>query len=447
MTSSSLQEERKELEKQGGSRLYDVTAWSLPLSFGVDAYTLDADPGVAVSPVRTLEPPAGTLEGVPAPYGYILPYDEQGTATLVRLFEKGIRVRCAKEPFAVEGRSYPRGTLLVRVRENADSLRTMLEQIAQQPGVAVRAVSTALSTTGPDLGGNDFVLLPKPRVALLAGPGVSTAGFGAMWHMLDQQLHMGASFLQVTGIASTDLRPYSVLVVPPAGDLRSQLGKAGLATVRTWIEEGGTLIAVGGSASFVADTATGLSDVKLRHQALKELDLYARAVELEDKAEKPVIDSVALWSGRAVADSARTGRAPTVAEKELAMLDTRGQLFMPRGALLRVDLDEEHWLTFGAGKSLAAIVFTPSAFLARDPVRTPARFAGPSALRLSGLLWPEARDRWARTAYATREGKGKGQIILFAGEPSFRGMFPGTERLLINAILLGVGFGTSQPQF
>jgi len=65
-----------------------------------------------------------------------------------------------------------------------------------------------------------------------------------------------------------------------------------------------------------------------------------------------------------------------------------------------------------------------------------------SFLRLSGLLWPEARKRWKETAYLTREGLGKGQIILFAGEPHFRAYFNGSGRLLINAILLGPGFGT-----
>jgi hypothetical protein len=131
-------------------------------------------------------------------------------------------------------------------------------------------------------------------------------------------------------------------------------------------------------------------------------------------------------------------------EKLLAQEDERARLFMPRGAMLAVDLDADHWLTFGAGKSVAALVYTPNVFLSRDPVRTPGRFAAADRLRLSGLLWPEARERWASTAYATRESLGRGQIILFAGEPTFRGGFPGTERLLLNALLLGPGFGT-QP--
>ncbi|MBK7260160.1 MAG: hypothetical protein IPI01_20620 [Ignavibacteriae bacterium] len=447
MTTAFLQEERKDLEKKSDSRLYDITAWSLPIAYGVDAYALGAVPDAGSSPVKSVQPPAGVMESAPAPYGYLIPYDDRGVATLARLFDNDVRVRSAREPFSVEGRSYPRGTLLVRVNENADTLRSVLDRLATQPGVTIRAIGTALSTAGPDLGGNDFVLLYPPRVALLGGPGVGSTSFGATWLMLDDRLRLSASFLQVTSIASADLRRYSVIILPSIGDARGlagAIGKGGVARLRTWIEEGGTLIGIGGGATAIADTGTGLSEVRLRHQALKELDLFVRAADLEARAEKPEIDSIALWSGRAAADTARAVRGATPAEKELAMLDERGRLFMPRGTMMRVDLDEEHWLSFGAGKSVAASMFTSSAFLARDPVRTAGRFAAPSGLRVAGLLWPEARDRWARTAYLTREGKGKGQIILFAGEASFRASFPATERLLINAILLGPGWGTDQ---
>ena len=38
---------------------------------------------------------------------------------------------------------------------------------------------------------------------------------------------------------------------------------------------------------------------------------------------------------------------------------------------------------------------------------------------------------------------GRGQIILFADDPNFRGYFWGTSRLFLNAVLLGPGVGTS----
>ena len=86
--------------------------------------------------------------------------------------------------------------------------------------------------------------------------------------------------------------------------------------------------------------------------------------------------------------------------------------------------------------------YSSYAFLAKRPVQTAGRFSKADQLRLSGLLWPDARDRWANTAYVTRESKGKGQIILFADEPNFRSYYYGTTRILLNAMLLGPGMGT-----
>jgi hypothetical protein len=64
---------------------------------------------------------------------------------------------------------------------------------------------------------------------------------------------------------------------------------------------------------------------------------------------------------------------------------------------------------------------------------------------MSGLLWPEATRRLANSAYVTRESFGRGQIILFAHPPAFRATTRGAERLLLNAIVYGPGFGTRPP--
>jgi hypothetical protein len=66
-------------------------------------------------------------------------------------------------------------------------------------------------------------------------------------------------------------------------------------------------------------------------------------------------------------------------------------------------------------------------------------------LRMSGLLWPEAVQRLANSAYVTREAIGRGQVILFTGEPVFRGASLGSMRLLANALIYGPGCGAAQP--
>jgi hypothetical protein len=70
--------------------------------------------------------------------------------------------------------------------------------------------------------------------------------------------------------------------------------------------------------------------------------------------------------------------------------------------------------------------------------------AGEEQLRLSGLLWPESRRRLADSSFATVERNGKGQVILFATDPTMRGWFAGQERLFLNAVFLGPGLGTEQ---
>jgi hypothetical protein len=335
---------------------------------------------------------------------------------------------------------------LLRRNENSDSLGAVLQAAVAATGVTIVGVGTALSSAGPDLGGNDMVLLRAPRPALVAGPEFDGTSFGATWYLLEQKLRMRTSIIDAQQLASGDLRKYNILVLPSGSPqaLSRVLGKGEIARLREWVEQGGTLIALGGSAAFAADTANNVSGVRLRSQALKELDLYGKAVDQELKAGAPAVDSVALWAGKVVPPDTGRGVRALADEKLLAVQEERARLFAPRGSILQAMLDDEFWMSFGEGKSVPVLVSGPSIFLSRSPVRTPARLSDMATLRLSGLLWPEARERFARSAYATREARGRGQVILFAGQPNYRASFEGAERLLVNALLLGPGFGSVQ---
>jgi hypothetical protein len=84
-------------------------------------------------------------------------------------------------------------------------------------------------------------------------------------------------------------------------------------------------------------------------------------------------------------------------------------------------------------------------FLAKSPVTTAIRLDEAKSLRLSGLLWPEARGRIERSAYLTVERVGKGQIILFASEPGHRAQQLSTARMMANAVVYGPGLGANPP--
>jgi hypothetical protein len=127
------------------------------------------------------------------------------------------------------------------------------------------------------------------------------------------------------------------------------------------------------------------------------------------------------------------------------------RLFGPSGAFVAGEFDPENWLCFGLPATgvndhkLPLLLFGSNALMSKFPVQTPVRLSDAGELRLSGLLWPEARQRLAKTAYVTVERVGYGQIILFVSDPFFRGYLEGSGRLLLNALLMGPGLGTSQP--
>ena len=457
MSNKSLREERYEIEKNKRSRIYDVTAWSLPMMAGVEAYEAKGAIGGDSKPVEAIEEKPGSLHNPDAGYGYVIGGGcDKAMPAAAALLEAGYKVRHATKPFRAAGRDFGYGSLLLRANENPEGLKPFLEKLCEKSGVRAYGVDGALTEKGPDLGARRFQLLEPPRVCLLAGSPISEPSYGAVWHMLDHGLGLRSSRVDVGRLSRTDLDKYNVIVMPHTwrGGYQNALGKSGVKKLKRWIEEGGTLIAMGSAAAAVADSSSGLSKVMLRRQALDRLDDYEAAVATEPSQPSP-IDSLAVWEARGMKgkDKKSEGKDddPKSLKKDKKRLnrlkdeDERLQLFAPRGAMLKVDLDEEHWLAGGAGDRVPALITSSYALMSKHPVETVGRFAEGAEMRLSGLLWPEARTRWTHTAYLTRERLGKGQVILFLNEPYFRAQCLGTGRLLMNAIVLGPGMGTTRP--
>ncbi|MEW5702751.1 MAG: M14 metallopeptidase family protein [Candidatus Zixiibacteriota bacterium] len=452
LSSEFLQEERRELEKGKGTRLYEVSSWSLSHAYALDISHADAMPGVRTEPYDTTAiSPTGAVRRADAGYGFLLTtMDDRSSIALAALLEDSLQVRVAMKPLVHDSIMYAAGTFLLRRSENPPDLADRLAVIARSTGVDFIGVSSNAASSGPDLGSDEFELLTQPRIGLFVGTGIDFTSSGSLWYLLDQRLKVRHSLLDISQLSRYDLSHYNVLILPSywggAGGLRMELGPAGLEQLRTWVKAGGTLMALNQAAYFCADSASGLSAAREKGAVLEKLDEYDQAYQDERAAFLATVDTNAVWRGTPVTVAPKEAKPPQKLEKkELERRDQRARLFAPEGVIVRLDLNPEHWLNFGVGDHASALLYTRQALLAKDPVEAPARLATASQLRLSGLMWPEARERWAKTAYATRERVEKGQIVLFAGDPFFRAYFHGTKRLLENAILLGPGLGTSQP--
>ena len=450
MKNEFLQAERRELEKFGRTRIYDVTAWSLPIAFNLEAYWSEEIPNCASERLNSRLPMTGEVIEKPNVVAFLIDSrQDQMPQALARLLQKNRVVYAAADSFRLQDRSFGLGSLLLYVNKNDPSLREELDRLAHDLSLQIFGAQTGLSERGSDLGSSKFVLLKKPKIGLLGNQPASTTNFGETWHLLEQKIGYPFSILDMTQIQRLDLSVYNTLFMPtiytgPA-EMATLLTKSGMDKLRNWIDSGGTLIAVEAAAAFVADSSSKLSQVRPRLQVLAQLDGYQRSIEQRLRAEKPMVDSMKIWDRLAAttADTVKAKSAPAKDIKELQEREAWMQRFRPRGTILAADLDVDHWLAAGLADRIPVLMDGPVCLMAKDGVQIPALLADRQSLRISGLLWPEARERWARTAFATRESRGRGQIILFAGEPTFRGYFMASERMLLNAIFLGPGMGTS----
>lgn len=445
MSDEFLNSERRELEMKRRSRIYDVTGWSPPLAFGLDAWWAEREVTAAARPYAPGEAPAGAVAQDEAPYAYVLDAEDDGALrALAFLHQAGVQVRVANEPFMANGRRFERGSLLIRRHENGPDLTLRLRQAAAAGGVSFAAAATARSPDeSPDLGGGEFTLLEAPRVAMFAGESVSDNALGEIWHLFDHEIGQAISLVAPDGWI--DLRRYNVLILAPGDGYDDNLE-----AIKTWVSAGGTLVAVGSAAEWLADEEHGLSGVRRRADVIEQLEEYADAVALERSAGTRPLDFDTIWDDPPETLPTREALDEPDTYLSAGALDEYRRIFSPRGTILRGVIDPTHWLAYGVASAahdgeVALFKRGSGVLMSGHPVATPVRFAARDRLRLSGLLWPEAAARLADSAYATVERHGHGQVILLADRPNFRGAWPSTRRLLVNAVLLGPGCGASRP--
>ena len=94
--------------------------------------------------------------------------------------------------------------------------------------------------------------------------------------------------------------------------------KNDLGKIKKWVENGGTLIAMGASAAYLADSSSGFSKTRLRRQVLKKIESYEKAFNWEKESKSVKIDSAAIWSGTAKKIAKKEEKKNGTPAKELA---------------------------------------------------------------------------------------------------------------------------------
>ncbi len=426
---------------------YDLTAWSLPLAFGIDAYWTEDTAAVSTSPATDDHLALMRRGSYPgrAQTAYIIPYTtDSASAMAIRLVQSGFRVAVSTKVLNAAGRKWPRGTFVVRVTRNAETIHKAIEAMAVEMGVHVAAVNTGFIDEGDtSVGSQSVTSLRAAKVAIIADEAVDQTSYGSIWWTLDRH---GIRFtpMTVASIKSGALKDYNVLIMPDGSASRyaAAFGTSGISDLKDWVSGGGTLITASGASVFAA-----LKDVELTSSTLVGSDRDEQKGKIADDETKatptpepnkanaepnPNPASEDLLSDRA--DGAAPGLPPIASPSGD---NNKVPVALP-GSIMRATIDRTTYLTYGLEQDEMPVLLASGYFFRYSKEGSNAFVfdAKPKKpLTLSGFVWEGNTERLlAGTSYIIDEPRGSGHVILFAEEPFFRGIFRSTTRPFFNAI-------------
>ncbi|MDZ7717542.1 MAG: hypothetical protein U5K72_01830 [Balneolaceae bacterium] len=387
------------------SLFYDVSAWTLPFAFNLPYAALDGgdfDNDLLGNRVENPELPTGEVVGGESDYAYIFSWDEYyAPRTLYRLQDKGIRTKVIQQPTTVETpngtQEFDYGSILVALGTqdiDADEVYKELQTAAENDGVDIYNVTTGLSTSGVDLGSPSSEVLEKPKVAILAGEGISSYDVGEVWHQFDQRYKIPISMIEKDNLGSTDLGRYNTIIMSDGryGDLSEN----DISELKRWVRNDGVLILQEGAIDW------GISQ-ELVNLTAKE-------------------------------DSGRFDFSDDLNYADIS--NARGAQLIG-GTIFNATLDTTHPLGYGYDDNEIYIFRSGTQFYEQPENH----FSVPVSLTenplASGYISETNLELIRNTPSIIVDRYGGGRIISFVDNPNFRAFWFGQNKLFANAIFFG----------
>ncbi|MEM9983741.1 MAG: M14 family zinc carboxypeptidase, partial [Bacteroidota bacterium] len=386
------------------SLFYDVSAWTLPLAFGLQYDPLGASqlskvqgrvvPYLAEAPQVT-----GQVIGGESQYAYA--FEWQGyhaPRALNRVFEAGLRAKVATREFVAgdQDHRFSLGTILVPIQNQAldkQQIYQLMQEIASEDGINVHAMSTGYSQ-GINLGSPSMRALRQPKALLAVGR--SRGGFvngyeaGEVWHLLDHRQEMDVTLVDLGNMNQVDWSEYNVLIL-----VDGSYGALDANEIRNWVQEGGVIVASKGALAW------------LNGQGLSSLDFKSASKDTS-------------LENLSYAD----------------LSNVRGSQVIG-GAICQATLDLTHPLGYGFTQETIAVFRNSTRFLVGqdDAYAMPLKYTDQPLL--SGYISEENLAALKNSGAIHVNRVGRGRVITLVDNPNFRAFWWGTNKLFLNAIFFG----------
>ncbi|ULQ57238.1 M14 family metallopeptidase [Flavihumibacter rivuli] len=384
------------------SLFYDITAWTMPLAYGLPYAELNAakfTPAIKGAKVEQAKALRGEMVGAATNLAYIFEWDEMyAPKMLYELMENGISAKVATRPFeavtANGNKTFDYGSIVVQVplqKTEGEKLFNTIKAAAEKNGVRVYSLSSGMSASGVDLGSSKFTGVGKPTIAMLVGTGVSPLDAGEIWHMLDQRFNIPLTHLEIGTFNRVELNKYNTILMVSGN--YNELNKDKL---KTWVQNGGTLICFEDALQWCAQN--GISSMSFR------------------KVPSAVDSTASLtYAGKDEKDGAQQNN----------------------GAIFRASMDLTHPLAYGYNQPYVDLFKAGKNFpeKSKNPYATPFAY-GEKPLQ-SGYISKENYAAIKNSAAVIVNTVGSGRVISIADNPNFRAFWLGGNKLLMNAIFFG----------
>ena len=374
--------------KLSDSLTYDITAWSLPYAYGLNA--LASQKSVNFNPVA-VDKPSNSANSTAV--GYLVEWNSLSDAKfLADLLRQKVKVRFTEKPMSTAGKSFNRGTLIITRGDNdhLSNFDQLVTDVANLHSRQLTVATSGFSTSGPDFGSPDIKLVNPPKVAMLAGNGTSSLSYGALWHFFDQQLKYPVTRIDTNDFSSTDLSKFSTLIIPE-GYYSRQLNERNMEMLNDWLSKGGNMIVIGRAA-----------------QSFEGRDGFG----LKSKENKPEESDPLLPYDKRERESAKN---------------------LITGAIFKIKLDNSHPLAFGYDEDYFSLKLDSMSY---DYLQTGYNvgYLTENTQKASGFAGSKALKSMSKTVVFGEESHGRGSVIYMIDNPLFRSFWENGKLLLSNAI-------------
>ena len=376
--------------KLSDSVTYDITAWSLPYVYGLNAYLTENEVEKFDYKINAK---VNSIDKNAIAYASV--WNEIDDAKfLSSLLINNIKVRYNKKDIQTGDLFLSKGSMIIYKGDQIiEDFEDILFKEAKNFNIKLSSIYSGISISGPDLGSDSVKLIKNKKIAILSGDdnqnSVSSLNYGSIWHFFEQELRYPLTHINIKDFKRVSLDEFDVLIIPD-GYYGSIGNKSNLIKIKSWINKGGNIIAFENAIKIFSDKE-GFS-----MKSKKEKESKKEKVNFEDVSRNNIQNYLA-------------------------------------GAIFKVKIDETHPLAFGYDKEYYSLKTSTSTYELLDNGYNVGKIENLKD-NIIGFVGNKIKTKLKNSLVFGHEKIGRGNIVYLVDNVMFRSFWENGKMFLVNSV-------------